>query len=219
MSIVDVLTAVLAHKQWNESRLAQESGISQPGINRIIKGKTPADRVRLSTQHKLAQALSISVPQLMGEEPLNIVDIDSVKKSYQILETPVLPWLALGTLVGKKQPDLKSLAVEWMSCPIHHTGTVIATRMQDSAMLCPLQGYSQDDIVFIDLDISPQNQDDIIVKLPTGIFLRRLNVSTEGMFLQALNLRWPTPFIPYNVTDFEKIGTVIFSGQVRKRRN
>lgn len=80
--IKEILEKLMSSNGLNPTRLAAASGIPQPTIQRIIKGRH--NTVNLETASALAQYFKITVSQLIGEIPLDVSEMQglSVAQNY-----------------------------------------------------------------------------------------------------------------------------------------
>lgn len=91
-NISEILQELIkSHKsRLSISELSRQTKIPQPTLSHILKGTTKNPRNEVL--NSLAQFFSISVPQLMGELPLNQSIPQSLKESLKISTIPIIDW-------------------------------------------------------------------------------------------------------------------------------
>ena len=199
--VAEILEALMRKHRLNQTDLAHRSGVSQPGINRILKERSKAKQPRRETLEKIAAVLGVTPDQLAGHEPI----------PARMLNRGVVPVLAWEDLL----PDSSSRPGQrgWLACPVEHSDETFALPVLGDAMT-GLDGYREGEILFIDPAAPPAHGRDVVVLNGTTALFRRLLVTPEGRFLTTLNPAWPTPIIQLP-DDAVFCGTVIFSGRIR----
>ena len=80
---IDILKTLMENAGDNEYSLADKAGISQPTINRILKGKH--GEPKLSTLKKFADAYQIKISQLTGELPIDFGENGNVVEVFFVI--------------------------------------------------------------------------------------------------------------------------------------
>ena len=79
----------------SESELSRQTSISQPVINRILKGVTTNPNI--DTLRPIAKFFSVSVGQLIGDEPLTAVEEKNVHNGLtskiEWTNVPIISWI------------------------------------------------------------------------------------------------------------------------------
>lgn len=201
--VAEILEALMAKHQLNQTGLAQRSGVSQPAINRILKERTKAKHPRKETLQKISAVLGVTPGQLTGEEPIAI-------RTFAKGMVPFVQWENLTGLPVSGEPGQHS---SLMICPVEHGDLTFALPVVGEAMTGE-DGYREGDIIFIDPGAHHGHGKDVVVVKGQSAFFRRMVITPEGQFLKALNPSWPTPIIPLT-NDAVVCGTIVFSGRVR----
>lgn len=199
--VADILEALMRKHRLNQTDLAHRSGVSQPGINRILKERSKAKQPRRETLEKIAAVLGVTPDQLAGHEPI----------PARMLNRGVVPVRAWEDLLpdSSSRPDQRG----WLACPVEHSDETFTLPVLGDAM-AGHDGYREGEILFIDPAAPPAHGRDVVVLKGTTALFRRLVVTPEGRFLTTLNPAWPTPIIQLP-DDAVLCGTVIFSGRIR----
>ncbi|MBL8395324.1 MAG: LexA family transcriptional regulator [Candidatus Accumulibacter sp.] len=200
--VAEILEALMRKHRLNQTDLANRSGVSQPGINRILKERSKAKQPRRETLEKIAAVLGVTPDQLAGHEPIPA-------RMLNRNVVPVRAWEDLLPADSSDKPDQRG----WLACPIEHSDETFALPVLGDAMRAD-DGYREGEILFIDPAAPPAHGKDVVVLNGTTALFRRLVVTSEGRFLTTLNPAWPTPIIqlPHDAVFY---GTVIFSGRIR----
>lgn len=89
-------------KGWNQSRLAQEAGISGAALSKIEKGDSRVPTIVVL--RKLASALNVQLHEITGEEPVDKSEMDERTKEFY------RKWDLLDDLTEEDQLRLKDMA-------------------------------------------------------------------------------------------------------------
>lgn len=145
------------HGNISVSELARLTEIPQPTIHHILTGSTKNPRKKALAE--LSRFFSISVEQLMGQEPLPAIIPDGVKKDLQISTIPIIEWDLL-----KNWPAGK--------VGIHDNQDVLLNKevASDSfALLIPnesmLPRFQPNTLLIFDSGKTPKDRDYVIVHL------------------------------------------------------
>lgn len=200
--VAEILEALMSKHRLTQTDLAHRSGVSQPGINRILKERSRAKQPRKETLEKIAAVLGVTPDQLAGREaiPARMLARGVV---------PVLAWENLQPADSADDPSPRG----WLACPVEHTDKTFALPVLGEAMSGD-DGYREGEILFVDPAVPPAHGKDVVVLKGTTALFRRLVVTPEGRFLKTLNPAWPTPIMPLP-EDAVVCGTVVFSGRLR----
>lgn len=197
--VADILETLMIKHRLSQTELANQSGVSQPAINRILKERSKVKRPRKKTLQKIAGVLGVTPDQLLGQEPIST-------HMFAQGVVPVMRWENLA------QGDHGQHST-WLACPVEHSTETFALPVLGEAMIGD-DGYHEGEIIFLDPRVSPGHGKDVVVLKGETALFRRLLVTSEGRFLKTLNPSWPTPIMP--LPDEAIIcGTVVFSGRVR----
>lgn len=125
-------------------------------------------------------------------------------------ECPVISWVQAGGMCSPDYGLSFNDAEEWRYCPVKHSDktfvlTIAGTSMQPE--------YMEGSEIFVDPTIEPLHNDDVVVCDEEGrATFKRLKISPEGKYLEALN-----PDFPQRIIAVPKgtiiCGVVIYSGR------
>lgn len=200
--MAEILEALMIKHRLNQTDLAHRSGVSQPGINRILNERSKAKQPRKETLEKIAAVLGVTPDQLAGREAI----------PARLLARGVVPVLSWEQLPRAGSPGEGSQSA-WLACPVEHSDRTFALPVLGEAMNGD-EGYREGEILFLDPDVPPAHGKDVVVLNGATALFRRLVFTPEGRFLKTLNPAWPTPIMP--LPDAAVLcGTVVFSGRIR----
>lgn len=126
---------------------------------------------------------------------------------------PVISWVQAGELCLSEFVLNFDDAIEWRFCPVKHSEKCFVLAISGTSME---PEYTDGSEIFVDPTIEPLHNDDVVVCDAEGrATFKRLKITHEGKYLEALNPDFPNRII--KVPDGTIIcGVVIYSG--RKRR-
>ncbi|WP_131774901.1 LexA family protein [Legionella anisa] len=166
------------HGNTSVSELARLTGIPQPTIHHILTGSTKNPRKK--ALEELSRFFSISVEQLIGNEPLPMVIPDGVKKDLKISTIPIVEWDLL-----KNWPTSKD------DIPENQEILLNKTVANDSfALIIPndsmLPRFQQNTLLIFDSGKTPKDRDFVIVHLSKGntIEFNRLFYENNAFYLR-----------------------------------
>ncbi len=167
----------------NPTELAREVDLPTPTIHRLVTGKST--RPYRSSLEPIANFFSVSMEQLLGEEPLPETDNSPSPpaKQRKILEIPLIKW-----------KELKNYIQDQESTELQETIPVLndlspkcfAVLMNDSSME---PQFSKGSILILDPDKEPCDRSYVLVRLgDSKIFIfRQLLIDGDNRFLKPLN--------------------------------
>jgi len=143
----------------NESELARRTGIGQPVVHRICSGET--DNPKVATLSPIANFFTVSISQLIGDEPLPDSRIPgSYSQNIQTYQRiPILEWHQVVTwpelrVVGKHVPTLlTNQDIGKQGYAVLVTDTTMEPRFPEGTRL------------LINHDLTPRNRDFVIVHI------------------------------------------------------
>ena len=166
------------HGNTSVSELARLTGIPQPTIHHILTGSTKNPRKK--ALEELSRFFSISVEQLIGNEPLPMVIPDGVKKDLQISTIPIVGWDLL-----KNWPASKADIKENQEILLNKT-----VANDSFALIIPndsmLPRFQQNTLLIFDSGKTPKDRDFVIVHLSKGntIEFNRLFHENNAFYLR-----------------------------------
>ena len=206
----DSVFKLLKIKGLTQSQLAKKAGVSSQAINQFLSGKTK--EVKADTLIGIARAFGVSVEDLKaGKNSLpNVARVSDV-----VYPVPLISWVAAGTWSEVSDNYPPGFGEEMVPCPIKGGPHTFALRVKGDSML---PDYPDGSVIVVDPDVSPLNNDDVVVRLNSDMeaTFKRLKVDGSRMHLQPLNDQY-TP-IPLDGKDFTIVGVVIWMGRETRRK-
>ena len=166
------------HGNISVSELARLTGIPQPTIHHILTGSTKNPRKK--ALEELSRFFSLSVEQLIGNEPLPTIIPDGVKKDLQISTIPIVEWDLL-----KNWPASKTDIQESQEVLLNKTVATdsFALVIHDDSML---PRFQQNTLLIFDSGKTPKDRDYVIVYLSKShtIEFNRLFYENNAFYLR-----------------------------------
>ncbi|WP_345198542.1 helix-turn-helix domain-containing protein [Kistimonas scapharcae] len=197
MDWTDRVRDLMRRREMTQLKLAEKSGYSAPGLNRLLNGKRGPSHESLSA---IASALGTTVEYLMH-------GIDRPESSAQVSMVPMLA----DEQINKWQlaPDsIKEAVSQWIACPSSKAGMrTFAYRVSTDDMHAPAGSMSiaPGAIVYIDPDTN-------LDRGVTGLFL----VNGQAVVREAHQIAGEWFMTPTNgkYQAIQMTGNAIFVGQV-----
>jgi SOS-response transcriptional repressor LexA len=171
------LKKLLFEKNMKPIDLARELEIPQPTVHRLVSGKST--RPYKSSLEPIAKFFSISVDELIGEEPSET--IWPLEQSSIIKKIPIIQWNEL-----KSEKTLYKNEKNFVLSIGNLSEYAFATLMEDSSME-PL--FPKGTLLILDPDKNPKDRNYVIAALDetrTFIF-RQLLTDADDQYLKPLN--------------------------------
>ncbi|VEB33659.1 LexA family protein [Legionella cherrii] len=166
------------HGNISVSELARLTGIPQPTIHHILTGSTRNPRKK--ALEELSRFFSVSINELIGQEPLPAVIPDAVKENLQISTIPVIEWESL-----KKWPSetVKIQDTQEILIDKKIDKNSFALVMPDASME-PL--FQQNSLLIFDSGKTPKDRDFVIVFLAKDglVAFNRLFIENNTFYLR-----------------------------------
>ncbi|AUH71122.1 LexA family protein [Legionella sainthelensi] len=166
------------HGNISVSELARLTGIPQPTIHHILTGSTKNPRKK--ALEELSRYFSVSINELIGQEPLPAVIPDVVKENLQISTIPVIEWESLKTwpLEIVKTQDTQEILIDKKI-----DKNSFALVMPDASME-PL--FQQNSLLIFDSGKTPKDRDFVIVFLAKDglVAFNRLFIENNSFYLR-----------------------------------
>lgn len=172
-----ILRRLLFEHNIRVTDLAREVDLPQPTIHRFVTGKST--RPYKSSLKPIADYFSISIPQLLGEEPLeNQKDVQHSKHTNK--NVPIIPWEQLS------ESSLHSLS---------NVETILVANVSDYCFASKIQDSSMDPIfpcgttLIFDKQKEPKDRAYILVKLHDSELcaFRQVIIDGSNYYLKPLN--------------------------------
>ncbi|MFC3909682.1 helix-turn-helix domain-containing protein [Legionella dresdenensis] len=166
------------HGNTSVSELARLTGIPQPTIHHILTGSTKNPRKK--ALEELSRFFSISVEQLIGQEPLPTIIPDGVKKDLQISAIPIVEWNVLKNWPASKA-DIRDNQEILLNKTIANDS--FALIIPDDSML---PRFQQNTLLIFDSGKTPKDRDFVIVHLSKDnkIDFNRLFYENNSFYLR-----------------------------------
>ncbi|WP_408072930.1 LexA family protein [Legionella pneumophila] len=166
------------HGNTSVSELARLTGIPQPTIHHILTGSTKNPRKK--ALEELSRFFSISIEQLIGQEPLPTIIPDGVKKDLQISAIPVVEWNVLKNWPASKA-DIRDNQEILLNKTIANDS--FALIIPDDSML---PRFQQNTLLIFDSGKTPKDRDFVIVHLSKDnkIDFNRLFYENNSFYLR-----------------------------------
>ncbi len=166
------------HGNISVSELARLTGIPQPTIHHILTGSTRNPRKK--ALEELSRYFSVSINELIGQEPLPAVIPDAVKENLQISTIPVIEWESL-----KKWPSetIKTQDTQEILIDKKIDKNSFALVIPDASME-PL--FQQNSLLIFDSGKTPKDRDFVIVYLAKEelVAFNRLFIENNTFYLR-----------------------------------
>ncbi|MCW5589911.1 MAG: helix-turn-helix domain-containing protein [Legionellales bacterium] len=175
------LQELLYDKRMNASELAREVGLPVPTVHRLVTGKST--RPYKSSLKPIADYFSLSVDQLIGEEPLvevqTFATLPANKK--QTIELPLYEWAQLSQIrENSAHPDESIIVMNDLSAQC------FALKMNDSSMM---PQFPKGSVLIFDPTKEPFDRSFVLVQLVDGdnlFVFRELILDANHRFIRAL---------------------------------
>lgn len=166
------------HGNTSVSELARLTGIPQPTIHHILTGSTKNPRKK--ALEELSRFFSISVEQLIGQEPLPTIIPDGVKKDLQISAIPIVEWNVLTNWPASKA-DIRDNQEILLNKTVANDS--FALIIPDDSML---PRFQQNTLLIFDSGKPPKDRDYVIVHLSKDnkIDFNRLFYENNSFYLR-----------------------------------
>lgn len=214
----------------SQTRLAEQTGLSQSTIGRILRGEVNPSAAALQT---IASKFDVDVGDLLlptenfFEKHASAIEkaqtqtlnwLQRFSESINKGEVPLLTWRqAVQTIeeAGSSLEPNEPLPV--VVCPVPHRLDTFALEVQSLNMLNPSSSISfqEGDRIFVDRQGQVRNRALVVVRIAgqEEAQLRQLLVEGDRKFLQHLNPSWPDRITPLTEHD-AIIGIVIAKVQI-----
>jgi SOS-response transcriptional repressor LexA len=163
----------------------------------------------------MAKVLNVSIDDLLNDKPPELFAYKEINKKNTIAQCPLISWVQAGAFCAPEVIASFENADEWRYCPVKHSDQTYVLTIKSNSME-PL--YLEGTEIFVDPTLNPQHNDDVVVSDPQGrATFKRLKITHEGRYLEALNPSFPERII--KVPEGSIIcGVVIYAGWKPKRK-
>lgn len=180
------VSALMKQREWTEAQTAENAGVAQSSVHRIITGEI--DSPRYATLEKLAAAFGVTTTSITLGTESSDNSVREIRPNYNYnLSTPVT------TLNLLSKGELPTDTGEMIRCPVLHGPQVYAIRIENDHMTAQHgngDSFKRGTIVFIDPEqaITAQDGDFVLVKFTetSGYSFNKLIITPAGRYLGAL---------------------------------
>ncbi len=177
-----ILKKLLNQANLKESELARRTGVAQQIINRIISGENT--NPKLITLQKISNYFMIPISQLVGDESIDLTNIQVSAEHLGWAEIPILNLSdiskrSLNKLLKKNHPTLLS--------DIESNGVLFATNTNDDSMD---PKFPVNSILIFDAKQKPVNGDFVLIEqnIPSNeIKFRQVFFRNNKMYSRCVN--------------------------------
>lgn len=183
LNLSKILQRLLFDKKMKPVDLAREVDLPQPTIHRLVTGKTT--RPYKTSLEPIARYFSISVDQLLGEEPFEsgapIYQLPENSKSFR--QVPVISWEEIVAFIEGNLSDSKSVCIMGNEAL---SDKAFATHLNDASMK---YAFPREATLVFDPLRQPKDGDYVLVKLQDANIpiLRWLLIDGEHKYLKPFN--------------------------------
>lgn len=198
----DRLGEAMILRNLTAAELSRTSGVNEGAISQYRAGKYKASQRSLD---KLARALRVSIPWLMGADVPIDVDTDS-KSSVLHAIPPMKEWTVIGsTACG--QPLHKEVFDQTVTAPSDINADTVFLCVGDSMINARI---FDGDLVFVRLQPNVENGQIAVVRIGDEYTLKRVYVGKNYVELRAENPVFPAIVLHDDeLNDFEIIGLAV----------
>lgn len=166
----------------DETELSRLTGVSRSNISRLKND--PSSNPTFSTLHTLAKYFSVTVSQLLGEEPLNRTQLAQKNTDVELVKrVPLLKWEEIIPWVNDRSSVDKSLW-QWISTDDVVSQNAFAVKIQDKTLGLVFRKHA---ILIVDPSTKSQDGDYVLVcedsNLPS---LKQLIFEGNRIFLKSI---------------------------------
>ena len=178
-----IIKALMAEMKITESELARRTGIGQPVVHRIASGET--DNPKVGTLSPIANFFTVSISQLIGDEPLpeNRLPGTYNPGAHGWVQVPLLSWEQ-----ALEWPNLTrhSETTQGISTDLGVSQHAFALTIRDTTME---PRFPEGTIIILDPALQPEDRDFAVVhvdgsKLPT---FKQILIDGHHSYMKPLN--------------------------------
>lgn len=214
-SLMFVLSMLMKECDIDDTQLSKETGVPASTISRLKINENTNPTT--STLRPIANFFSISVSQLLGDEPLppNRIEGTHLPSYYTNSRMPVLTWNMAFSWAVKKQGFPKK--------PDHWISTEKSVSEKAFALIIPNDSFGlifrENSIIIIEPDKEPNDGDFIALqdKQEKSIILKKLIIEDDDYYLASVRPEIKK-IIPLN-SDYKLLGVIIETRFSNSRTN
>jgi len=191
------------HGNLSVSDLAKLVNIPQPTLHHILSGSTKSPRKKLLAT--LADFFSVSIKQLIGDEPLPNVIPEKIKQDLKLSTVPIIPWGMIKKWPTNDFIDLKLNEILLDKKVSDHSFGLI---IQD-ASLEPM--FPENALLIFDFEKEPLDRHFVLTHLKKNdhIVLNRLFIENNERYIKLDRADGNAKLIKLDLVADRIIGTLI----------
>jgi SOS-response transcriptional repressor LexA len=178
------LTTLLEQQDLSVNELAKNTGVPQPVLHRLVKGKTTNPNIL--TLIPIAKFFSISISQLLGEDLLPLSESNEISAKITI-KLPIIPWEDIHDWIIHRQTKKSDFIL--VTENVSRAAFALKIAELKSNIDDPI--FHENSIIVIEPNIIPQDSDYVIVKnfslRSSQPLLRQLLIDGNNKYLKPLN--------------------------------
>lgn len=223
MNYSERLKKARQNAKLSQATLAEKVQISQANISKLEVSSATGSKYTLQIANACGvnpDWLATGYGDMLEQTPIFSRSVNQKLGDYNVKEgntikgqCPVISWVRAGEMCAPDFVFNFHDADEWRECPVpHSSSTYVLVVIGDSMYPEYIEGMD----IFVDPNIQPNHNDDVIARDETGkATFKRLQITPEGRYLLALNPDHPERKI--KVPEGTHIcGVVIYSGKRRR---
>ncbi len=177
-----ILKTLMGSRKLSESELSRQTGIGQPVIHRMISGET--GNPKIETLRPIASYFSISINQLIGDEPLPKESLlgTITNKVRSWIQVPLLSWEEAASWPNLDDEQLERR----VPTDIDVSDNAFALIIKDSTML---PRFPEGTLIVIDPSYQAADRDFAIVHIEghKQVSFKQILIDGEETYLKPLN--------------------------------
>jgi SOS-response transcriptional repressor LexA len=193
-----------------------EAGLSQSEVQAKI-GIKQGSLSALENDEVVKSTYTIDLAHLYGVDVFWLASGRGKKNvsssSAKMGKVPVISWVKAGEFCNAELVLDWQTAEEWRYCPVKHSEQTFVLVL-DGISMSP--EYPDKSEIFVDPSVMPLHNDDVVACVDNGsATFKRLQITSEGKYLLALNPDWKPKIIQFTENTIV-CGVVIYSGIKRR---
>jgi transcriptional regulator with XRE-family HTH domain len=202
LKLHEVLRHLMDEIHISEAELARQTKIPQPTLHRILSGATTSPRG--ASLAPLAHFFSITINQLLGEDPL---PKNRVPGTYnpRIQGWKSLPLLKISEIQAFLESDDKTSSERWVSTDMTVSKEAFAIVAEGNAMA---PRFEEGTILIFEPEQKPRDQDFVValIKKQNTPLFKQILIDGDDRYLKSFNADYRTVFMD---KDDSLLGTLV----------
>lgn len=174
-----------------QGSLASKLGITQGALSHWLGGKRSAT---IEVIHQIAAALDMTLLELLGENDISRIEGDNIHSPTPATQMiPLIDWVKAGDLCESSDIYQPGDAEAWFPAPCACGDRSFYLTVAGDSMA---PKYTDGMKILVDPDVEPSHGKDVVIRTHDGkSTFKRLQITPDGAFLQALNPDYPNRMI------------------------